>query len=1017
MSDQEKRLPLYINVLMAFLLAILLLSTILIGQTYFRGVDISIQTGKQLINEVGGKILERVHRIYDPAIALTETASALKEITSPIDHDWKHPSFNFIAASLASNPNFYALYTGYEDGSFYEVARIDDKPGMKKKINAPDQSYLGVLVIRINDKGTKSKKWTFLDKKYNKIGEFRESDVSYDPRKRPWYIAASPKDSFSKSNPYVYFHLRQPGITFSHRSQYNPKIVFAVDITLNTLSTFLAEQTFTPSSTAFLFNAKKQITGFPDPDRMIRRITNPKTGRDKLVLSHIEELHEPTLTTFHQKLGHEKKAKSTLFRVNQRDYVAASLPLPERYGQGETLGLIAPVDEFIGPMFNLGIDNAIISLILVLLSLPVMWLISRRISAPLVHLVKQTDKIKEFKLTDIQTVHSHILEVNRLARSFTSMAKALHDHKLDLLESQDRLKSLVDIGISLSREKDIPTLLEAILNHGKHLCHADAGTLYLRTDNNELRFEIMRTDSLGLKLGGKDGAAISFQPLPLQDPETNKPNTQYVATYSAFTGSTINIPDAYDTDNFDFPGTYKFDSQTGYHSKSFLTVPLKTRQGKVIGVIQLINAQDEEKGEVIAFGQDRVTLMEALAAQAAVALENQLLIAKQKELFESFVQLIATAIDAKSPYTAGHCSRVPEVTKMLAQAACDEKDGPFKDFSLDEQEMYELHLAAWLHDCGKVTTPEYVVDKATKLEMINNRIHEVRTRFEVLLRDAEINLLKGIQKGIETEEHLEQEFQQTRQRLQEEFAFIAECNIGGEFLDNEKAARIQSIANQTWIRNFDDSLGLSHIESQRYHQSSSITPPATEKLLDDKPWHVIKRLQPRNSKQFEKLGIRMEIPENLYNYGEILNLCIKRGTLTEEERYKINEHSIQTIRMLESLPFPDGLTNTPSLAGAHHETMIGTGYPRKLTKDQMSIPARIMAIADIFEALTASDRPYKKAKKLSDAIRIMNFMRKDQHIDSELFELFLKAGIHQHYADEYLGPEQIDQVDISQYLT
>ena len=160
----------------------------------------------------------------------------------------------------------------------------------------------------------------------------------------------------------------------------------------------------------------------------------------------------------------------------------------------------------------------------------------------------------------------------------------------------------------------------------------------------------------------------------------------------------------------------------------------------------------------------------------------------------------------------------------------------------------------------------------------------------------------------------------------------------------------------------------------------------------------------------------MDIPEHLYNHGELYNLAIRKGTLTDEERFKINEHITQTIIMLNKLPFPDYLAHVPEFAGAHHETMIGTGYPKRLNKDEMSTPARVMAIADIFEALTAADRPYKKAKTLSAALRIMSFMRNDQHIDAELFDLFLTSGVYMQYAEEFLAPGQIDDVNIADFL-
>jgi HD-GYP domain-containing protein (c-di-GMP phosphodiesterase class II) len=387
----------------------------------------------------------------------------------------------------------------------------------------------------------------------------------------------------------------------------------------------------------------------------------------------------------------------------------------------------------------------------------------------------------------------------------------------------------------------------------------------------------------------------------------------------------------------------------------------------------------------------------------------------QAELMDSFIKLIADAIDAKSPYTGGHCQRVPEVAMMLAKAANAADDGPFKDFRFDNDEAWrEFEIGAWLHDCGKVTTPEYVVDKATKLETIHNRIHEIRTRFEVIWRDIEIEAYEKRFSG-ENEKRIRTWKQEAEQALLDDFAFLAECNIGGEFMSHEKRERIKKIAGRTWIRHFSDRLGLSDAERLQVEGIEERPVPVVEQLLNDKPEHLVKRLN-FDEEAYHQQGFKLDVPEFLYNHGEIYNLCIEKGTLTPEERFKINEHVIMSIKMLERLPYPENMEQIPEYAGTHHETMIGTGYPRRLQKEDLSIPARIMVIADVFEALTASDRPYKKGKTLSQAIKIMGFMKKDEHIDAELFDLFLNSGVHLEYAKRYLKPGQLDEVKIESYL-
>ncbi len=582
--------------------------------------------------------------------------------------------------------------------------------------------------------------------------------------------------------------------------------------------------------------------------------------------------------------------------------------------------------------------------------------------------------------------------------------------------SASSLQRLIDIGIALSAERDTNVLMETILLEAKSLANADGGTLYIRTDDNRLRFEIMRTDSLEIAMGGTTGKEINFPPLTLVDPKTGEENHKNVATAAALTGNSINIPDAYENDSFDFSGTKKFDEGTGYRSKSFLCVPLSNSQGEIIGVLQLLNAVDASSGEVIEFGADIQPLIEALASQAAVALDNQQLLEAQKKLLDSFIELIASAIDAKSPYTGGHCQRVPELTKMLANAAVEQKDGPFKDFDLTDEEWYELHIAAWLHDCGKVTTPEYVVDKATKLETIYNRIHEIRNRFEIVKRDRVIDYLNKVIDGGDADQ-LRGELEQDLAKLDDDFAFIAESNVGGEFMAPDKIERVKEIAEIKWTRTLSDRLGLSYEELKRVEREPEPELPVEENLLADRYDHIIYRegTEP-TAEEDNPWGFQLDVPEHKYNLGEIYNLCIARGTLTEEERFKINDHIVQTIIMLEALPFPKHLARVPEFAGGHHEKMDGTGYPKKLNKEHMSVPARIMAIADIFEALTAADRPYKAPKKLSDSVKIMSFMKKDAHIDDELFELFLTSGVYKDYAERFLMPEQLDDVDVGQYL-
>jgi HD-GYP domain-containing protein (c-di-GMP phosphodiesterase class II) len=522
----------------------------------------------------------------------------------------------------------------------------------------------------------------------------------------------------------------------------------------------------------------------------------------------------------------------------------------------------------------------------------------------------------------------------------------------------ERLHLLTEVSVALGETHDIEAFLERILRVAKSMTNADGGTLYRPSpDGQSLYFHISLNDSLEIHQGGASGNRIDLPPIPLYDAHGNK-NLSSVAAYAANFDQSVNIEDVYKADVFNFSGMRLFDQTFGYHSQSFLTVPMTDHEGELVGVLQLINAMDRDSGEIRSFSNTDQRFIEALASQAAVAITNEQLIQQLENLLEALVNLINIGIDEKSPYTGRHCQFVPELTMMLAEAAHRTETGPLAEFRMSDADRKELWMAGLLHDCGKITTPVHVVDKSTKLETIFDRIHMVDTRIEVMLRDAEIRALKAKLEPGANHAAIDDLLAAEQKRLLDDRDFLRRANVGGEGMLPADQDRVRRIARQRWTG-----------------------PDGQQRdLLDEE---------------------------------EIRNLTVRFGTLTDEERKIINNHIWVTIRMLESLPWPKHLKNVPEYAGGHHERMDGKGYPRGLTREQMSVQARIMAIADIFEALTAADRPYKKGKTLSESLAILGKFAENGHIDPDLFDIFVREKVYLKFARQHMDAHQVDAVDES----
>ncbi len=627
-----------------------------------------------------------------------------------------------------------------------------------------------------------------------------------------------------------------------------------------------------------------------------------------------------------------------------------------------------------------------ISAVLLLMSIFAVWELARRLSGPLKSLTDEAQSIRDFDFSNTLSVNTGIEEVDELS--------------IIMNEMKTTIRRFLEIGSTLTAERDMSSLLQRILREMVDVSRAVGGVIYLlEEDGGALKFELGRIAD-GTTFDAIEEEYAARVPLEIRNSIVSDSALRRKIEDRRVRGDELKSVDR------------AIAAKLGVTSEhvELIAVPLLNPRGDALGIVMLV-AEADGKGEGTTASGHLLALIKAISGSAAIALENKQLLMAQKNLMDSLIKLVAGAIDAKSPHTGGHCTRVPALAKMLAEAATKQTYGTFANFRLNEEEWEALELASWLHDCGKVTTPEYVVDKATKLETLYNRVHEIRTRFEVVKRENEIRLLREKLAG-QFHGDVDSEVAAFNAVIDEEYALVAEANIGGENLAPEKIERVKEIAQRTWTRTLDDRIGISHEEMTRLASQPPKPLPVVEQVIGDKPEHIVIRAEHDQMPADNAWGFKLKVPVHKFNLGELHNLSIQRGTLTDEERYIINDHIVQTIIMLESLPFPRHLRNVPEIAGGHHERMDGMGYPRRLMGKDMSVLARIMAIADVFEALTAGDRPYKKAKPLSEAIRIMGAFKRNGHLDPDLLDLFLESNVWMDYSYRFLTPEQMDEPDI-----
>ncbi len=1040
------RTTIRLTVVTAFILATILTAGIAIGLQYYFGQSMAREVASDLYASASSAIageLRSVGRINANVIDLLADNPILQ------DRDSEDAHLEIFTQVLLKNPLYYGIYLGGEDGSFFEVINLNTSDTARKTLHALPRDRWLVITLEQGEKGPQ-RHYRYLDEKL-RVRLSRMESTDYDVRSRPWYTSAISSSEVQFTEPYMFAQLGAPGRTLSKRLK-GSKTVVAIDMTMATISDFLSEHKISKHGDVYLFTADGQVIA----SSLKQQHTQSEIAVPKLTLTDEEKKFvagQPVLRVSNESdwppIDFTQAGLPKGYSIDMVNLIAQMTGLKIQYTNGyswpelvqlfqngeidvlhsviltqnnRTLGL--PGNSYAQLPFAVATaesSSAITDLSQLntkQLAIPAGWSIIPIIRAryPLIEIVETGSTLQALEMVlagkataalDNEVIMRYIARNYFMAGlQFNSKANfgegALPD-KLHMVvpTGKPQLRKLIDKAIAAVGAEQLQVLSEKWLVPGN-----DTDAVHSSVVPSDTLIQIAADPNAHGQLVETQFAGETF--LAYAAPTGDGENPLYMGILSS--RDTVVAPFLKQvklsiaiTSAFLFlvlPLSWLFASPIVRPIKQLALENDKIQRreyAKVLRVKSHVRELDELSGSM-------VSMVAAIQAHELA----------QRALMDAFIELIAQAIDDKSAYTGGHCKRVPELALMLAEHASASELPAFRNFSLQSDDQWrEYRIAAWLHDCGKITTPEHIVDKGSKLEAIYNRIHEVRMRFEVLWRDAEIEYWKQLIQTPELHAQLSQQLELRHHELIEQFVFVASCNVGGEFLDQEKLNRLQEIAKETWVRHFDDRLGLSPLEELRT-QGPASTLPATEQLLSDKPEHIIKREQ--SAVYPSEFGISMDIPKYLYNLGELYNLSISRGTLTDEDRFKINEHMISTIKMLESLPFPEELKNVPRYASTHHETMKGSGYPRKLPGKDLSIPERILAIADIFEALTASDRPYKKAKPVSVAIDIMHRMVLDNHIDRDCFELFVRDKVYLQYAREFLPEDQIDDIDTGKYL-
>ncbi|WP_417346775.1 HD domain-containing phosphohydrolase [Ferrimonas sp.] len=951
---------------------------------------------------------------------------------------------------LQNNNEFYAVYLGLANGDFYELINLEASPKIREQLGASLTDRFAKVRIH-QEQGKRVKHTLFLNEAFEVSHQLVEPS-GYDATTRPWFQIADTINA-SRTKPYLFQHLQAPGQTFSMVMEESGAVI-AVDIALSTMSQFLSRQmaTGTPieHSEVFLYDLSGKLVASSDAaTEMPRRElpTLPLSEQERNYLNSLGTVRIANETDW-APLDYSIAGQPRGYTVELMQMLARSLGLSVEFINGVSWETLVQHFqrgdlEILTPVYRTGSNSH--------------W---GQFSSPMVEMpMALATRVEGQRYTSLETLNGAVLAIPAGWSIISEIRRAYP--QIRILETASVADALMAV---IGGEADATIETRIILDYTKRVYFLEGLHIEPNLEIGPVNFDaglraVFKPELAPLaelferalaQVGPGDRQYLSqrwlgdMTEIRQQDSLTVPYKALITTAQERLLQGKLNRLPLEGRDSFLYIEPLRVGEDHFFALALDVGTVLEASRREVLvsatataicilallpfcyllanPIVNPIRQLAKENEKVMRRQYQQVQrqpsiikevdeLSTSLVEMSAAIAEHE---AQQQRLMDSFIEVIAQTIDDKSPYTGGHCYRVPELGLMLAREASISQKEVFSAFSIKDKDKHrEFKLAAWLHDCGKISTPEHVVDKGSKLESSYNRIHEIRTRFEVLWRDEEIRYLEAVMATPQDEPELRARRDQAQRLLTEQFEFVARCNVGGEFMEDESIERLRGIATRTWQRHFDDCLGLGPLEERRRGESQ-VQLPVTENLLSDKPEHRI--AWERKQSYDPSLGIKLEPTELQNNQGELYNLCIRKGTLNDEERFRINEHTVSTIKILESLPFPPELANVPRYASTHHETLKGTGYPRRLTGDQLSVGERILVLADIFEALTADDRPYKKAKSLSSAINILHKMVKDDHVDGEVFRLFLSTGVYMEYAERFLKPAQMDEVDLSRYL-